>query len=100
MSPRFREGAGALGGHAGLDPGRQRAGGLPGRVPMGGQLGSGHRQCAGGQIGPLGQGVGVAGVQPGPLTRQQARVGDLPKQRVAKLVAALPGSRQEQLLRH
>ena len=72
------EGAGALGGQPGLDPGRQRPGGLTGRVPMGGQLGGGHRRCAGGQVRLLGQGVGVAGVQPGPLAGQQVSVHDLP----------------------
>jgi hypothetical protein len=92
------EGVGALGSQPGPDPGRQCPGGLPGRVPVDGQLGGDDRRRTGRELRPFGKGMSVGGVQAGPLTRQQTSVDDLPQQGVAELIAVL--TRHQQLVSH
>jgi hypothetical protein len=77
MAGRLRESVGALGGPTGLDPGQQGLECLAGRVPVDGQLGGQHRWRGADQLGPLGEGVGVGGVEPGPFAGQQVGIDQL-----------------------
>jgi hypothetical protein len=93
----LRESVGRGGGLAGPDPCRQRPGGLAGRVPVDGQLGGCYRGGDAGQLGPLGERLRQAGVEPCPLAGQQVGVDHLAEQGVTDVVAVLAGCRHQEL---
>jgi hypothetical protein len=77
VSVGLGKGAGAFGGHAGLDPGRQCLCGFAGCLPVDRQLGGAHRRRHASQLRPLGERVGVRRVELCPFARQQVGVDHL-----------------------
>jgi hypothetical protein len=74
VSVGLGKGAGAFGGQAGLNPGRQCLSGFAGCLPVDRQLRGTHRGRHSSQLRPLGERVGVCRVEPCPFARQQVSV--------------------------